>query len=83
MKVLKVDNENGIILVKGAVPGHKDSVLKIFDSVKKNQEIKPVNKNEGYEKNDSVQQQPKDDSSNQSNESKPILQKIKVNLNRI
>ena len=44
LKVLKVDNENGIILVKGAVPGHKDSVLKIFDSIKKNQEIKPVNK---------------------------------------
>ena len=70
LKVLKVDNENGIILVKGAVPGHKDSVLKIFDSIKKNQEIKPVNKNEGYEKNDSAQQQPKDDSSNLSNESK-------------
>ena len=35
LKVLKVDNENGIILVKGAVPGHKDSVLKIFDSIKK------------------------------------------------
>ena len=27
-KVLKVDNDNGIILVKGAVPGHKDCVLK-------------------------------------------------------
>ena len=70
LKVLRVDNENGIILVKGAVPGHKDSVLKIYDSVKKNQEIKPVNKNEGYEKNDSAQQQPKDDSSNLSKESK-------------
>tara|TARA_B100000131_G_C17997103_1_gene564980 strand:+ start:31 stop:945 length:915 start_codon:yes stop_codon:yes gene_type:complete len=70
LKVLRVDNENGIILVKGAVPGHKDSVLKIYDSVKKNQEIKPVNKNEGYEKNDSAQQQPKDDLSNQSKESK-------------
>ena len=44
LKVLKVDNDKGIILVKGAVPGHKDSVLKFFDSVKKNQEIKPVNK---------------------------------------
>ena len=66
LKVLRVDNENGIILVKGAVPGHKDSVLKIFDSIKKNQEIKPVNKNEGHEKNDSAQQQPKNDSSNLS-----------------
>ena len=69
LKVLKVDNENGIILVKGAVPGHKDSVLKIFDSIKKNQEIKPVNKNEGYETKDSTQQQPKNDSSNLPNES--------------
>ena len=35
LKVLKVDNDNGIILVKGAVPGHKDCVLKVFDSKKK------------------------------------------------
>ena len=69
LKVLKVDNENGIILVKGAVPGHKDSVLKIFDSIKKNQEIKPVNKSEGHETKDSTQQQPKNDSSNLPNES--------------
>ena len=69
MKVLKVDNQNGIILVKGAVPGHKDSVLKIFDSIKKNQEIKPINKSEGHEAKDSTQQQPKNDSSNLPNES--------------
>ena len=69
LKVLKVDNENGIILVKGAVPGHKDSVLKIFDSIKKNQEIKPINKSEGHEAKDSTQQQPKNDSSNLPNES--------------
>ena len=70
LKVLKVDNENGIILVKGAVPGHKDSVLKIFDSIKKNQEIKPVNKSEDHETKDSTQQQLKNDSSNLPNESK-------------
>ena len=69
LKVLKVDNENGIILVKGAVPGHKDSVLKIFDSIKKNQEIKPINKSEVRETKDSTQQQPKNDSSNLPNES--------------
>ena len=83
LKVLKVDNENGIILVKGAVPGHKDSVLKIFDSVKKNQEIKPVNKNEGNEKNDSAQQQPKMTHQTNPKNQRQILQKIKVNLNRI
>ena len=70
LKVLKVDNENGIILVKGAVPGHKDSVLKIFDSIKKNQEIKPINKSEVRETKDSTQQQPKNDPSNLPNESK-------------
>ncbi len=69
LKVLKVDNDKGIILVKGAVPGHKDSVLRIFDSVKKNQEIKPVNKDESNITNNSLQQQPKNDTSNQPNES--------------
>ena len=57
LKVLKIDNNKGIILVKGAVPGHKDSVLKVFDSVKKNQEIKPLTKDEVDKTNDSVKQQ--------------------------
>ena len=56
LKVLKVDNDNGIILVKGAVPGHKDCVLKVFDSVKKNQEIKPPTKDEVSQTNDSMNQ---------------------------
>ena len=57
LKVLKIDNNKGIILVKGAVPGHKNSVLKVFDSVKKNQEIKPLTKDEVDKTNDSVKQQ--------------------------
>ena len=36
LKVLKVDFENNLLLVKGAVPGHKGSLVKIFDSIKKN-----------------------------------------------
>ena len=56
LKVLKVDNDNGIILVKGAVPGHKDCVLKVFDSVKKNQEIKLLTKDEVSQTNDSMKQ---------------------------
>ena len=56
LKVLKVDNDNGIILVKGAVPGHKDCVLKIFDSIKKNQEIKPPIKDEISQTDDSTKQ---------------------------
>ena len=78
LKVLKVDNENGIILVKGAVPGHKDSLLKIFDSIKKNQKIKPVNKNEAEEINEPAQQKTMDDSSNLYNESKASTSENKV-----
>ena len=45
LKVLKVDLDNNILLVRGAVPGHKGSVISIFDSVKKNQDIKVDNEN--------------------------------------
>ena len=38
LKVLKIDTDNNILLVKGAVPGHKGSIISIFDSVKKKQE---------------------------------------------
>ena len=40
LKVLKVDTDKNILLVKGAVPGHKGSIISIFDSVKKKQDIK-------------------------------------------
>ena len=33
LKILKVDHDSG--LIRGAVPGHKGSLLKIFDSIKK------------------------------------------------
>ena len=90
LKVLKVDNDKGIILVKGAVPGHKDSVLKIFDSVKKNQEIKPVSKNDNNKTNDLVQQ-PQNETSSQVNEPEASVsenkvepeQKTKLYLNKI
>ena len=39
LKVLKIDADNNILLVKGAVPGHKGSIISIFDSVKKNQKL--------------------------------------------
>ncbi|SPO03882.1 related to ribosomal protein L3 precursor, mitochondrial [Cephalotrichum gorgonifer] len=35
LKVLKVDNELGIVIVHGAVPGPKGSVVKIQDAIKK------------------------------------------------
>jgi large subunit ribosomal protein L3 len=45
LKVLKVDLDNNILLVRGAVPGRKGSVISIFDSVKKKQDIKVDNEN--------------------------------------
>ena len=39
LKVLKIDLDNNIILVKGAVPGHKGSMISVFDSVKKNKKL--------------------------------------------
>ena len=35
LQILKIDLDNNIILVKGAVPGHKGSMISVFDSVKK------------------------------------------------
>ncbi|TKA22168.1 hypothetical protein B0A50_08334 [Salinomyces thailandicus] len=35
LKIMKVDKENGIVVVHGAVPGPKKSVLKIQDAIKK------------------------------------------------
>jgi large subunit ribosomal protein L3 len=34
LKVVKVDAENNIIAVKGAVPGPKGGIVVLFDSVK-------------------------------------------------
>ena len=38
LKVIKVDLEKGVLVVKGAVPGSKGSIVKISPAVKKNQE---------------------------------------------
>ena len=40
MKVLSIDLDNNLLVLKGAVPGHKGSLIRVVDSVKKNQEIK-------------------------------------------
>ena len=37
--ILKIDEDNNLLIVKGSVPGHKGSLVKIVDSVKKNQNI--------------------------------------------
>ena len=48
LKILNIDTENNLIILKGAVPGHKGSIIKIVDAVKKNQKItltKNINEN--------------------------------------
>ncbi len=48
LKILNIDAENNLIILKGAVPGHKGSIIKIVDAVKKNQKItltKNINEN--------------------------------------
>ena len=66
LKILNIDVENNLIILKGAVPGHKGSIIKIVDAVKKNQKIsinEEVNKdiNEG-----SSPENPKDNNSDES-----------------
>ena len=39
LKILNIDTENNLIILKGAVPGHKGTIIKIVDAVKKNQKI--------------------------------------------
>lgn len=38
LKVMSIDSENNIIIVKGSVPGSKNSVVYIMDAIKKSQQ---------------------------------------------
>ena len=81
LKVLKVDPDNNILLVKGAVPGHKGSMISVFDSVKKKQDIKS-----NQSENSPITEEPKitqdnqgaenKESTNQQIESKPTNQSV-------
>ena len=70
LKVLKIDADNNIILVKGAVPGHKGSIISIFDSVKKNQEIKlkSSDENDALDKQEISKDNPVQDNPVQDNQ---------------
>ncbi len=64
LKILNIDTVNNLIILKGAVPGHKGSVIKIVDSVKKNQKIS-LNENVNQNVNeDTLPQEPKDTDTN-------------------
>ena len=38
--ILKVDKENSLLVVKGAVPGHKGCMVRVIDAIKKDHDIK-------------------------------------------
>ena len=64
LKILNIDTVNNLIILKGAVPGHKGSIIKIVDAVKKNQKI---SLNEGVNQNineDILPQESKDSNTN-------------------
>ena len=66
LKILNIDTVNNLIILKGAVPGHKGSIIKIVDAVKKNQKI---SLNEDVDQNideDTLPQEPKDTKTNTS-----------------
>jgi len=66
LKILNIDTENNLIILKGAVPGHKGSIIKIVDAVKKNQKISlNGNVNQNITE-DSMPKEPKDTNTNAS-----------------
>ena len=82
LKILNIDIENNLIILKGAVPGHKGSVIKIVDAVKKNQNI-AMNENEEAHKNIDVEplpETPKDTSTSISESSQDSKNKLSENL---
>ena len=67
LMVLKVDKENNLLIVKGAVPGHKGSIVKVVDAIKKKQNIQITNEPQENtsevenNNNNAVSEQPKKD----------------------
>ena len=67
LMVLKVDKENNLLIVKSAVPGHKGSIVKVVDAIKKKQNIQITNEPQENTSeventnNNAVSEQPKKD----------------------
>ena len=66
LKILNIDVENNLIILKGAVPGHKGSIIKIVDAVKKNQKISINEDNNKNVNEDSPLENPQDKKTNVS-----------------
>jgi len=41
LQICKIDLENNLIVVKGSVPGHEETLVEIFDATKKGSQKKP------------------------------------------
>ena len=72
LKILDLDVENELIVLKGAVPGHKGSVISIVDSVKKQQEIKLVQNSEDSKKEGTPDQNKLSATETKSEEKLPV-----------
>ncbi len=92
LRVLKIDKEKNLILIKGAVPGHKGSLISIVDSIKKDlpEQKNTVNENNVVTENKSPQEPQKTKPLEQNNvvksesneskkESEPIQNKNEEN----
>ena len=88
LKILNIDTVNNLIILKGAVPGHKGSIIKIVDAVKKNQKIslnEDVNQNINedtlpQESKDTYRNEPENVTENKSNVSKDIAASTQENI---
>ena len=64
LKILNIDTVNNLIILKGAVPGHKGSIIKIVDAVKKKQKISLNEKVNQNINEDNLPKESKDTSTN-------------------
>ena len=88
LKILNIDTVNNLIILKGAVPGHKGSIIKIVDAVKKNQKIslnKDVDQNNDkdtllQESKDTNTNMPENVSENKSNVSQNVEASPQANI---
>ena len=88
LKILNIDTVNNLIILKGAVPGHKGSIIKIVDAVKKNQKIslkKEVNQNINedtltQESKDTNTSAPENVTENKSDASKNVAASTQENI---
>ena len=79
LKILKIDQDKNLLIVKGSVPGHKGSIITVLDSTKKKQDINISidNKNSTHQassENENQKETSQDNSLGNDNESidKPL-----------